>query len=113
MKPLEKPVRFEWRQEDLLRRKWQQRNPQEAATHAKVLFLDETQLPEGTQVDHPADEFVRKQMMLMRHGLSEVEAYRRVKQQMDQKKKAMDDVSAARAAARRRPWPFSSGPSAA
>ena len=98
-KPKRNPTRLAWRDDDLLRRMWQRRNPQEAAAFAKVMFLDEQTLPVGTRTDHPADEFVRKQSALVRRGFSETEAYRRVKQQMDQKRKATDDIAAARAQA--------------
>ena len=96
-----RPQRFEWREEDRLRRTWQRRNP-EASMHPKVLFLDETQLPAGTKTEHPADEFVSKQLRLMRHqGLSEAEAYRRVAQgYRDERRVADDEVAAARAQAR-------------
>jgi len=95
-----RPQRFEWRDEDRLRRTWQNRHP-EASMHPKVLFLDESQLPAGTPVDHPADNFVRQQMKLMRKGLSEEEAYRRVQQQQQQDGRGdADEVAAARDAAR-------------
>ena len=92
-----RPKRFEWREEDRLRRVWQRRNP-EASMFPKVLFLDETQLPPGTQTTHPADVFVRKQLAMMRkHNLSEEEAYRRVLMQQQQKEKIADEeVQAAR-----------------
>ena len=95
----ERPLQLSWSEEDRLRRVWQRRNP-EASMHPKVLFLDERSLPEGTQVDHPADVFVREQMRLMRRGLGEDEAYRRVllrDQQRDSVRVA--EVDAARAAA--------------
>ena len=95
-----KPEKFEWREEDRLRRVWQRRNPEAASTFPKVLFLDESSLPPGTQTEHPADEFISKQMELMRRGLSEEEAYRRVQQHMDQQRRvAADDVASARAQA--------------
>lgn len=95
-----KPTRFEWREEDRLRRTWQRRNPA-ASMHPKVLFLDETQLPPGTKTEHPADEFVRKQLKLMRvQGLSEEEAYRRVAQAAQEEAQFEDEeVAAARKAA--------------
>ena len=95
-----KPARLEWREEDLLRRTWQRRNPEAATLHAKVLFLDEAMLPAGTKTQHPADEFVRRQMALMRRGLSEEEAYRRVQQHLEGKRRATGgDVADARARA--------------
>ena len=95
-----KPQKFQWREEDLLRRTWQRRNPEAASTFAKVLFLDESSLPSGTPTEHPADEFVRKQMALMRRGMTEEEAYRRVQHQVEQKRRVgADDVAAARAQA--------------
>ena len=98
-----RPKRFEWREEDRLRRVWQRRNP-EASMFPKVLFLDETQLPPGTQTTHPADVFVRKQLAMMRkHNLSEEEAYRRVLMQQQQKEKIADEeVEAARERKHRR-----------
>jgi hypothetical protein len=95
----EKPTRFQWREEDRLRRTWQQRNP-EASMHPKVLFLDESQLPPDTKAEHPADAFVRRQTAFMRRGLSEDEAYRRAHQQLSQEQRgAKDEVAAARAQA--------------
>lgn len=95
----QKPHRFEWREDDRLRRTWQHRNP-EASMHPKVLFLDETQLPAGTRTEHPADTFVRRQQSLMRKGLSEEEAYRRVLELSQQEQRGnADEVAAARAQA--------------
>lgn len=95
-----KPVRFEWREEDRLRRVWQRRNPA-AAMHPKVLFLDESKLPPGTATEHPADAFVRRQLALMRKGLSEEEAYRRVLARTQQQQRAdAEQVAAAREQAR-------------
>ena len=96
----ERPVRFQWREDDRLRRIWQRRNP-EAAMHPKVLFLDETQLPNSAVVEHPADTFVKRQQRLMRKGLSEEEAYRRVAQQDEERRRVADaEVATAQEQAR-------------
>lgn len=96
----ERPVRFEWREEDRLRRVWQRRNP-EASMHPKVLFLDETQLPKGAAVEHPADTFVREQLKHIRRGKSEEEAYRLVYAQQEERRRFDDaEVAAARETAR-------------
>ena len=95
----ERPVRFEWREEDRLRRIWQRRNP-EASMHPKVLFLDESRLP-ASAIEHPADAFVKKQQALMRRGLSEEEAYRRVAGEQEERRRVADaEVAAAREQAR-------------
>jgi hypothetical protein len=96
----ERPVRFQWREEDRLRRTWQRRNPA-ASMHPKVLFVDESRLPAGSALEHPADIFVRKQMALMRKGLSEEEAYRRVlNEEEEASRPSRGEVSDAHASAR-------------
>jgi hypothetical protein len=88
-----RPVRLEWREEDRLRRVWQRRNP-EASMHPKVLFVDESQLP-ASVIEHPADTFVKRQQALMRKGLSEEEAYRRVLKEQQEERRASDGEAAA------------------
>lgn len=95
----EPPRKLEWREDDRLRRIWQRRNP-EASMHPKVLFLDESQLPPSA-IEHPADVFVKRQQALMRRGLSEDEAYRRVLEE-DEDAKRVDDAEVAAAQAKAR-----------
>ena len=91
----QRPVRLEWREDDRLRRIWQRRNP-EASMHPKVLFLDESRVP-AEAIEHPANIFIRKQQKLMRRGLSEEEAYRRVAAEHEEQRVAQDsEVESAR-----------------
>lgn len=92
----EKPKRIEF-PEDRLRRVWLRRNP-EATMHPKALFVEEAALP-GSHHEHPADAFVKRQMALMRKGLSEEEAYREVLLQDKQATSASPEAADARSAA--------------
>ena len=62
--------------EDRLKRVWLRRNPA-ATLHPKVLFHEESSFS-PSELEHPADGFVRRQMELMRKGMGEEEAYRKV-----------------------------------
>lgn len=92
----EKPKRIDF-PEDRLRRVWLRRNP-ESTMHPKTLFVEEAALP-ATHKEHPADAFVKRQMALMRKGLSEEEAYREVMRQQKQATSASPEAADARRAA--------------
>jgi len=84
--------------EDRLKRVWLRRNPA-ATLHPKVLFQEESSFS-PSELEHPADGFVRRQMELMRKGMGEEEAYRKVLEEQKQETvgspEAIDAMRAAR-----------------
>ena len=84
--------------EDRLKRVWLRRNPW-ATMHPKVLFHEEEGL-HASQTEHPADAFVKRQMELMRKGLSEDDAYRQAAKHQEQQTVASPEATEALAAAR-------------